>query len=132
MAVVLAAAVWIFSVVVLLASLYVGAGLRCDESCDGSTWRHSSGAWQWDLIVGAGVVAFAAGTTFLIAIARGRRVVAAGALAIGVAVTVVAGSAVEPDWWDHLDRHFGATVLCLAVIASGLVATLSAPSRKTA
>jgi hypothetical protein len=120
---------WLWSGWALLAGLLWGAALRCDEACDGQGWRRSPDAWQWNGIVVLGVVAFIAGTALVIFVWRRRRAYAAAALVIELGAVLVLGTALSPEWLEHLDRRSaGELAAMLAGIAAPIVAVVLANS----
>ena len=121
----LASPTWILSFVVLQASLVWGEGLRCDESCDGGGWQHTSDAWQWHILSALGAVTFVAGTALVVCAWRGRLVGALVALIAAVSAALVGGSVLEPGWLSHIDRHPGAAAVCVTAVFAALAAAFA-------
>ncbi|HEY3068823.1 MAG TPA: hypothetical protein VGJ34_00780 [Gaiellaceae bacterium] len=119
-ALLLAAPPLIFSVVGLLVS-FVLYGLRCDEACDGDSWRRSADAWQWDLVLILGGSAFVAALAFVVCVWRIRPRGALAALLVGTGAFMVDLWWVEPDWAEHIARHQGIVLLGVAAFLSGVV-----------
>jgi hypothetical protein len=107
----LAFASWLVSAVFLLVGLLFGRTLRCDDGCRGSGWRGSSDAWQWDGIVALGLVAFLAGTVFVVLVRRRLARAAAVAFLLGLASALALAEALAPDWHRHVGRAGSGTVL---------------------
>jgi multidrug transporter EmrE-like cation transporter len=79
---VLAAAVAAVSGLAALIGMAWGFGLKCDDSCGTPPpWRDDVNAWQWNALGAIGIGGFACAAIFVLAIAAGRRVAAAVALA---------------------------------------------------
>ena len=129
LAVLLACVPWVVSGVVLLGSLLFGLGLQCDESCTGDGWRHTAGAWQWDLIPLLGVVAFVAGTTLLVSVWHRRPGRAFAALLVGTISALAVAGGLQSFSHDELARHPKTVGACALIVFAGLFASfLCAPS----
>jgi hypothetical protein len=122
---------WVFSVVVLLASLLWGISLRCDDHCSVDTpeWRDRVDAWQWDLLPLLGGAAFLAATILVVCVWRGRGLAAFSALLLGSAATLIGGTLLVPGWHEHLARNMENVLVCVLVFGAGLVAALLARAR---
>jgi hypothetical protein len=118
-ALLLAAPPLIVSAVGLLMSLYV-YGLRC-EPCDGDSWRRSTEAWQWHVVLILGGSAFVAAIAFVVCVWRSRPRGALAALLVGTSAFLVDLWWVEPDWSEHIGRHQGTVLLGVAAFLSGIV-----------
>ncbi len=121
----LALGVWAFSGLILLGTLVWG-GLRCDDACGGSGWRHSADAPQWTLLPLGGAALFLAGLAFVIFIWRGRRILALTTFVLAATAAFVGLEAFSPDWNEHIGRNPGATQLVGAVILGALGAVFLA------
>lgn len=127
----LALAGWLASGGVLLASLFWGLGLRCDEACDGDGWRRSTDAWQWNGLAALGVLVFLAGTALLVFVWTGRRAGASGAFLGGLGAALGLAFAFSPQWPEHFDVLEGANVLLvLAGVAAPVAAILLTEPRR--
>jgi hypothetical protein len=90
----MAVGAWVATAWVMLGALTWGITLRCDDHCtsNGVEWRETEGAWQWNLVVALGVLAFAAGTMHVVLVWRRRGYLAIAALlAAAVAVLALSG-----------------------------------------
>jgi hypothetical protein len=126
-ALLLAFVTWLWSAGVLLAGLVWGAGLRCDDACDGQGWRRSEDAWQWDGVVVLGGAAFLAGTALILYVWRRKRLYAAGAFIAGLSATLGLATALSPEWAQHLDRvNAGEALLFVVGLCAPVVAVLLA------
>lgn len=126
MAVLLAAPALILTLVWLVASLAIGVGLRCDESCTGKGWRRSNGGWQWNLVPLVGAMAVLAAVALVRYVRRGQPLAAVISLLVATGAVLFDVSWIEPGWRDHVDQHTGLAGLCAGVFVSGLVAVLFA------
>ena len=121
-----AAPALVFSIIAMLASLVIGVGLRCDDSCGGETWRRNADGWQWDLIPLLAAVGLFAAVALVVCVARGRPWHALALLLIGTAALVFDLAWVEPDWRNSIGRHAGTAAACAMVFVSGLLSVLLA------
>jgi hypothetical protein len=126
MAVLLAVPAVILTLVWLVASVAIGVGLRCDESCTGEGWRRTNGGWQWNLVPLVGAIAVLAALALVRYVRRGQPLAAAISLLIATGAVLFDVSWIEPGWRDHVDRHTGLTGLCAGVFVCALVAVLFA------
>jgi uncharacterized membrane protein YhaH (DUF805 family) len=124
LAVLLACVPWVVSGLVLVASLFFGLLAQCDESCTGDGWRHTAGAWQWDLIPLLGLVAFVAGTTLLVSVWRRRPRRAFTALLVGTVAALAVAGGLQPFSHDELARHPKTVGACALIFFAGLFASL--------
>lgn len=100
LAVIAACITWAYAGLFLVVGFFV-SGLRCDEGCTGEGWRHTPGAWQWDVFAALGVASFVAGCAFVYFIWKRRRFRAAVALTLGLAAALALLIALDPDgWWS--------------------------------
>jgi len=120
----LACVPWVVSGLVLLGSLVLGLGLKCDESCTGDGWRRTAEAWQWNAIPLLGLVAFVAGTTLLVSVWRRRPGRAFAALLVGTFAALAVAGGVQPFSHDELARHPKAVAACALIFFAGLFASL--------
>jgi hypothetical protein len=130
LAVLLACVPWVGSRLVLVASLFFGLLSQCDESCTGDGWRHTAGAWQWNVIPLLGVVAFAAGTTLLVSVWRGRPGRAFAALLVATFAALAVAAGVQPFSHDELARHPKTVAACALIFFAGLFASLLCAPRE--
>jgi hypothetical protein len=129
LAVLLALVPWVFSGIILLASLAWGLALRCDDSCGGDGWRRTEDAWQWNVLPVMGGIAFIAGTALFVCVCLGRPWGALAALLVGTVTALFGGSWLVPGWHEHLDRNIENVLVCVAVFFAGLFAALLASPR---
>jgi hypothetical protein len=116
---VLALGVWAFSGMILIGTLVWG-GLRCDDACGGSGWRHSADAPQWTFLPLGGAAIFLAGLAFVIFIWRARPILALTTFVLSATAAFLGLEAFSPDWNEHIGRNPGATQLVAAVILGAL------------
>lgn len=121
----LALVLWAASGVVGLFGLYVFAGLRCDESCDGPGWRDDPDAWQWNALAGVSVTLSVVATAFAFALARPSRL-ASVLLAIH---TLLVGLAAW-GWQDGLSASAVVWPIAIGLELVGLAA-LRATTRRS-
>ena len=132
-AVALALAGWAGSAFVLVLGIYADFGLRCDESCYGSGWRHTPDAWQWKAYGVLAIGVFVAGTVFVRAVARLRLGLAVTAVAAALAGACVFFGGLSGDGvrLDHLSgtEQF---LACAAVLGPVTAIVLVVDQRKAA
>ena len=122
---------WAAAALVALGGLVWGLLLRCDESCNGQGWARQDEGWQWDGVAALGAAVLVCGTAFVAFVWRRSRALAALSLAAGLAAAGTLGTALSPDWLDHLDRRTGPdALLAIAGIAAPLVALVLTPPRR--
>jgi hypothetical protein len=68
------------------------AGFQCDESCEGTSWHSTPGAWQWSAMGALGFASFVLAVAFAIALSVRR---SPHWLTIGLAAATVA-TAIAP------------------------------------
>jgi hypothetical protein len=130
LALLLALVSWSWSAGALLAALFWGLGLRCDEACDGQGWRRSEDAWQWNGVVALGAVAFLAGTALLFFVWRRRPGYAAVGFAVGLAAVVSLASALSPEWSEHLGRLDPREALLFIIGLAAPIAAIGLTTRR--
>jgi uncharacterized membrane protein len=105
---------------------WLAFAMQCDEICDPDSgdWRYTRGAWQWYVIGGLGVAAFAAGILFFGSVVSHRPWLALAWLGMGAAAVVIALVAlpVNPGSDRDLDIEWTFILVSAAVLLSGLIA----------
>jgi hypothetical protein len=66
------------------------AGFQCDESCGGTSWHGTPGAWQWGAMGWLGFASFLFAVGFAIALATRRSALATGAVLAAATATAIA------------------------------------------
>src|SRR6266536_5912514 len=66
------------------------AGFECDESCGGTSWHGTPGAWQWAALGLLGFASFVLAIAFAVALATRRRAYVSGGLFAAALTTAIA------------------------------------------
>ena len=131
-ALVLALVAWFCSGWALLAALFWGLDLKCDDSCSsGGGWRHDPDAWQWDAMAALGVFAFLAGGALFVSVWRRKPWFGAAAVVVGLFATYQLANLFSSDWIGHFDRRSAGELLLIAAGVFGPVCAvlLTVPGR---
>ena len=131
LAVMLAAVPLVSGAFVLLLSLLFGVLGQCDESCTGTDWHHTAGAWQWLVFPALGGIVFLAGLMTFVYVSRRRPGSAFVATVVGT-VAFFSGLAWSGhNWHQSLGRHPLIVGLIAVIVISGvLAALLGAPTEQ--
>lgn len=122
-ALLLAIPVFVVSSLGLLVSFVVSA-LRCDDVCGGESWRRNADAWQWNVYLMLGGIAFIAAVVLMICVWRWHPWGALVSLITVAGALFVDLSWSEPHWRTVMGRHVGVAGLCAAALLAGLTAVL--------
>ena len=115
---------WFCSGFAMLAALFWGLDLKCDDSCSSiGGWRHDPDAWQWNALAALGVTAFIAGAVLVVSVWLRRPVLGAVAVVVGYVAVYQLANLFSSDWMDHFTRQSGAELL---LIGAGVFAPLFA------
>jgi hypothetical protein len=124
LALLLALAAWFSAGFAMLAALFWGLELRCDDHCSSiGGWRHDPDASQWDAMAALGVLVFVAGGVVFVSVWLRRPVYGAVGVVIGLVGMYTLAGLFSSDWIDHLGRQSGGELL---LISAGVFAPIFA------
>jgi hypothetical protein len=132
LALLLALGAWLWSWWPLLAGLFWGVALKCDDACGGEGWRGQADAWQWQAVAGLGVAAFFAATALVLLVLLRRRNAAVAALVVELGAAVAVATMLSPHWWEHVGRNTLAALATLAAAGAAVGALFLTPTRRAA
>ena len=132
LALVLALGAWLWSWWPLLAGLFWGLALKCDDGCGGEGWRGRADAWQWQAVAGLGVAAVFAATALVLFVLFRRRNAAVAAFLVELGAGLAVATMLSPHWWEHISRNGLGALATLAACGAAVGAVLLMPTRRAA